>query len=67
VVPFSEDTPERLISKVLPDFLVKGGDYHVDQIAGGTSVREAGGQVKVLSLVGELSTTKILKSLGLED
>jgi D-beta-D-heptose 7-phosphate kinase/D-beta-D-heptose 1-phosphate adenosyltransferase len=64
VIPFSEDTPERLISKILPDYLVKGGDYHPDQIAGGNSVRQSGGQVKVLSLVGELSTTKILESLG---
>src|SRR3546814_14145875 len=34
VVPFSEDTPERLISRVLPDLLVKGGDYRPEQIAG---------------------------------
>ena len=34
VVPFSEDTPARLIGRILPDILVKGGDYHPEQIAG---------------------------------
>ena len=38
VVAFSEETPERLICRILPDFLVKGGDYHPDEIAGSDCV-----------------------------
>lgn len=63
VVPFSEETPERLICKILPDVLVKGGDYRPEQIAGGDCVRQAGGTVKVLELVEGVSTTKILKTM----
>ena len=40
VVPFAEDTPADLIAKVLPDVLVKGGDYRAEQIAGGDAVIE---------------------------
>jgi D-beta-D-heptose 7-phosphate kinase / D-beta-D-heptose 1-phosphate adenosyltransferase len=64
VVPFSEDTPERLISELLPDILVKGGDYTVDQIAGGKAVRANGGQVKILSFVPGFSTTAIVERMG---
>jgi D-beta-D-heptose 7-phosphate kinase/D-beta-D-heptose 1-phosphate adenosyltransferase len=60
VVPFSEETPERLICKVKPDVLVKGGDYKADQIAGGKCVTDNGGQVIVLDYVDGCSTTKII-------
>jgi D-beta-D-heptose 7-phosphate kinase/D-beta-D-heptose 1-phosphate adenosyltransferase len=63
VVPFVEDTPERLICAVLPDFLVKGSDYRPELIAGGDCVRAAGGEVRVLDLVPDVSTTKILQTL----
>mgnify|MGYP000438132884 CR=1 FL=1 len=45
VLPFGEDTPERLICRLLPDYLVKGGDNDPDRIPGGGCVREAGGEV----------------------
>ncbi|MES1943270.1 bifunctional heptose 7-phosphate kinase/heptose 1-phosphate adenyltransferase [Salinisphaera sp. PC39] len=64
VVPFSEDTPERLICKLRPDVLVKGGDYAPDEIAGAGCVREAGGEVRVLDFVDGYSTTDILARLG---
>ncbi len=57
VVPFSEDTPERLICALKPDILVKGGDYRIEDIAGGACVLAAGGEVKVLSFVDGHSTT----------
>ena len=57
VVPFSEDTPERLIRAVGPDVLVKGGDYRPEEIAGGASVRAAGGEVRVLPYIDGHSTT----------
>lgn len=63
VVPFSEDTPERLICKVRPDVLVKGGDYEPDAIAGAECVRAAGGEVRVLDFVPGYSTTAILNRL----
>lgn len=61
VVPFSEDTPERLICEVLPDVLVKGGDYRPDEIAGGACVLGNGGEVRVLSFREGRSTTSILE------
>jgi D-beta-D-heptose 7-phosphate kinase/D-beta-D-heptose 1-phosphate adenosyltransferase len=60
VVPFSEDTPERLICDVLPDVLVKGGDYRVEQIAGHRCVLDAGGAVHVVDLVPGASTTQTI-------
>jgi D-beta-D-heptose 7-phosphate kinase/D-beta-D-heptose 1-phosphate adenosyltransferase len=63
VVPFSEDEPTRLICEVLPDILVKGGDNEVEKIPGGDCVREAGGQVMVLTYVDGISTTKIIDSI----
>ncbi|ANB03611.1 heptose 1-phosphate adenyltransferase [Ectothiorhodospira sp. BSL-9] len=60
VVPFGEDTPERLICAVRPDVLVKGGDYHPDQIAGAGCVREAGGTVEVLPFMDGVSTTGVI-------
>ncbi|WP_306331679.1 bifunctional D-glycero-beta-D-manno-heptose-7-phosphate kinase/D-glycero-beta-D-manno-heptose 1-phosphate adenylyltransferase HldE [Vibrio injensis] len=63
VVPFSEDTPQRLISEVLPSILVKGGDYQPEQIAGGAEVIAAGGEVKVLNFEEGCSTTDIIKAI----
>jgi len=63
VVPFSEDTPERLICKVLPDVLVKGGDYKPEEIAGGQCVIDKDGEVKVLQFVEGCSTTKIIDAI----
>jgi D-beta-D-heptose 7-phosphate kinase/D-beta-D-heptose 1-phosphate adenosyltransferase len=60
VVPFFEDTPTRLICKLLPHLLVKGGDNDPDKIPGGQCVREAGGEVKVLAYVEGVSTTGII-------
>ncbi len=63
VVAFSEDTPERLICAVQPDTLVKGGDNDPDRIPGRDCVQQAGGEVKVLSYVGGVSTTAIVDSI----
>jgi D-beta-D-heptose 7-phosphate kinase/D-beta-D-heptose 1-phosphate adenosyltransferase len=64
VVPFSEDTPERLICALGPDMLVKGGDYRPEDIAGGDCVTRRGGRVVVLGYQEGCSTTGILESLG---
>jgi D-beta-D-heptose 7-phosphate kinase/D-beta-D-heptose 1-phosphate adenosyltransferase len=63
VVSFIEDDPTRLICALLPDILVKGGDNNPDEIPGGDCVREAGGEVKVLSYVEGVSTTQIIGSI----
>ncbi len=60
VVAFSEDTPERLISRVSPDILVKGGDYEIHEIAGSGHVLGNNGKVKKLSFVEGYSTSAII-------
>lgn len=64
VVPFSEDTPEALISEVLPDVLVKGGDYRPETIAGARTVLARGGTVEVLSFHPGRSTSTIVEALN---
>jgi D-beta-D-heptose 7-phosphate kinase/D-beta-D-heptose 1-phosphate adenosyltransferase len=64
VVPFSEDTPARLVARLAPDVLVKGGDYRADEIAGGASVIARGGSVQVLEFVAGYSTSAILARAG---
>ena len=63
VVPFSEDTPQRLIAAVLPDVLVKGGDYQVEQIAGHKEVLAHGGKVKILNFTDNCSTSNIVAKI----
>ncbi len=63
VVPFAEETPERLICDVAPDYLVKGGDNDPDKIPGAKCVRDAGGSVAVLTYVDGISTTRIVDSI----
>ncbi|MCO4797823.1 MAG: bifunctional D-glycero-beta-D-manno-heptose-7-phosphate kinase/D-glycero-beta-D-manno-heptose 1-phosphate adenylyltransferase HldE [Colwelliaceae bacterium] len=67
VVNFSEDTPQRLIANILPNTLVKGGDYQVSEIAGGEEVIAAGGSVQVLNFEDGISTTEIINTIRLED
>ena len=63
VVPFSEDTPERLIKKISPDILAKGGDYNEEQIAGAKHVRATGGEVVIIPFVDGFSTTNMIKKM----
>lgn len=63
VVPFEEDTPQRLIGEVLPDLLVKGGDYQVEQIAGHKEVLANGGEVRVLNFENGCSTSNVIKKI----
>jgi len=60
VVPFGEDTPERLICRVKPDVLAKGGDYRAEQVAGSACVTAAGGKVAILPYHHGHSTTSII-------
>lgn len=63
VVSFSENTPEELISEFIPDVLVKGGDYTVEQIAGAKAVMENGGEVKILNFEDGCSTSAIVEAI----
>ena len=66
VVPFSEDTPAALIAAVLPDVLVKGGDYKPEEIAGAKDVLKNGGEVRVLAFRDGHSSSRIIDRLGEE-
>jgi rfaE bifunctional protein nucleotidyltransferase chain/domain len=60
---FDEDTPGDLIAALLPDVLVKGGDYTEEQVAGGEEVRRAGGVVRILPFVDGYSTTDLVRRI----
>lgn len=60
VVAFTEDTPERLICRVLPDVLAKGGDYRPEEVAGHQCVTANGGRVQILDYHPGYSTTHII-------
>ena len=63
VVPFSEDTPLNLIKTLLPDVLVKGGDYQPDEIVGASEVRTNGGQVIVMPFLEGHSSTSLINRI----
>jgi len=63
VVLFEEDTPLNLITAILPDVLVKGGDYTVEQIAGAKEVIANGGEVKIVPILEGFSTTGIIERM----
>jgi len=60
VVFFDEDTPEKLISEIIPDILVKGADWAVDKIVGKDIVEKNGGKVMNIEFVNDQSTSKII-------
>jgi D-beta-D-heptose 7-phosphate kinase/D-beta-D-heptose 1-phosphate adenosyltransferase len=60
---FDDDTPREVISKLLPDILVKGGDWPIDRIAGREEVEAAGGKVLSLPYVRDASTTDLINRI----
>jgi rfaE bifunctional protein nucleotidyltransferase chain/domain len=60
---FDEDTPRQIIAELLPDVLVKGGDYAPDTIVGRADVEAAGGRVVVIPLITGRSTTDLLRRI----
>jgi D-beta-D-heptose 7-phosphate kinase / D-beta-D-heptose 1-phosphate adenosyltransferase len=64
VIPFSEDTPERLYSILLPDILVKGGDYSEDEIAGASQVKASGGKIMILPFLEGHSTSQLIEKIS---
>lgn len=63
VVIFEEDTPRELIAALLPDVLVKGGDYTIDTIVGAQEVIQNGGRVVINPIVEGFSTTGIIQQI----
>ncbi len=63
IILFNEDTPLQLIEFILPNVLVKGSDYKVENIIGYKAITENGGEVKTIDFVQGFSTTSILKKL----
>jgi len=63
VVIFEENTPLNLISSILPDVLVKGGDYSIEQIVGSKEVIANGGRVVINPIVQGFSTTGIIEKI----
>lgn len=60
---FDEDTPAALVDALLPDVLVKGGDYTPDQVVGREAVERAGGRVEIIPFVEGYSTTALLRRI----
>lgn len=60
VIPFDEETPARVIGELLPDVLVKGGDWPLEKIAGKDTVEAAGGRVVSLPYASGYSTSEII-------
>lgn len=60
VILFDEDTPLELIKAILPDVIVKGGDYTIDQMIGAKEVMDNGGRVIVNPIIAGFSTTNII-------
>ncbi len=63
VVPFIEETPERLYCRVLPDVIVKGGDYRPEEVVGGDCIKAKGGKVEIIEFVEGHSTTNIINKI----
>jgi len=63
VIMFEEQTPENLIKDIVPDILVKGGDYNIEDIVGYQTVVQNGGQVKTLSFYDGYSSTNYINKI----
>jgi len=60
IVFFDEDTPAELINELVPDILIKGADWNINEIVGGGTVLANGGEVKTIEFVNDQSTSKII-------
>jgi len=64
VIMFEEQTPENLIKEIIPDVLVKGGDYDIEEIVGYQTVIDNGGRVKTLSFYEGYSSTNYIDKIN---
>lgn len=63
VVIFEEDTPANLIDKIIPDILIKGADWSLDNIVGKDTVLKNGGEVKTIEFENQQSTSNIIQTI----
>jgi len=63
IVVFEEDTPLNIIAAVMPDILVKGADYAIENIVGAKEVIANGGEVKTIDFVEGYSSTSIIQKI----
>ena len=63
VVRFNEDTPHTIISKIIPDVLVKGGDYKIEEIVGRDTVEQNGGKVVTIQFMKGYSTSILIEKI----
>jgi D-beta-D-heptose 7-phosphate kinase/D-beta-D-heptose 1-phosphate adenosyltransferase len=64
IINFSEPTPIKLIKKIKPDILIKGGDYKANEIVGSDFVTKNNGEIKIIPFVKGCSTTNIIKKIN---
>jgi D-beta-D-heptose 7-phosphate kinase/D-beta-D-heptose 1-phosphate adenosyltransferase len=64
IISFEEETPLALYEKILPDILVKGGDYQNDNMVGANEIIKAGGEVKILEHIDGFSTTALIEHIS---
>ena len=64
VIMFEEQTPENLIKEIVPDILVKGGDYKIEEIVGYKTVIDNGGRVETLSFYDDYSSTNYIDKIN---
>lgn len=67
VIVFAEDTPLELIKAVMPDVLIKGGDYKLEEIVGAKEVMAGGGRVVINPILPGFSTTSIINKFQNKD
>jgi len=60
---FSDDNPQKLIGVILPDVLVKGGDWKPDEVIGKKEVEKTGGRVVIISWIKGSSTSEIIRRI----
>src|SRR5690349_5593204 len=63
VILFEEETPHQLITSIMPDVIVKGGDYTVEQVVGSKEVIANGGRVVINPIVAGFSTTGLIEKI----
>jgi D-beta-D-heptose 7-phosphate kinase/D-beta-D-heptose 1-phosphate adenosyltransferase len=64
VVGFDEDTPDKIIKELLPNVLVKGGDYSIDSVVGADTVISHGGSVEIIDLIPGKSTSSLIDNIA---
>lgn len=63
LVPFSEDTPQKIIASLLPDILVKGGDWKPEEVVGKSEVEDAGGKVIIVPFFSSYSSSSLIHKI----